>query len=95
MARNKVQLMKRLIVLMVVFAVFVLAFGATSVETQSTDDSTSKLSPSQRHLIETLARKAEKDALGPKLQKRGYMNLITELSREGLGKVHVHDSTEL
>lgn len=45
-----------------------------------------ELSQSQISLMDTLAEKAAHDAKGSKVTKRGYMNLVTELSRTELSR---------
>jgi hypothetical protein len=85
---------RRCVVILTVFIVYVILIGAIAVakdvqpqrslDIDAVDFNT--LTRAQASLVATLAAKAVSDAQGTAVKKRGYMNLVTELSRKELAK---------
>jgi hypothetical protein len=79
---------RRCVVLLSVFIVYVILIGATAVATEpsanlrrTSEVDTDGLSTTQARLVQVMAEKVDFESSGPKIKKRGYMNLVTELSR--------------
>ena len=90
---------RRAAVIILVFIAYVLVLGARAVAQplSSGDEAavessgrrlseTTGLTHAQTTLMEALAVKKKKEESGPAIKKRGYMNLVTELSRIELAK---------
>ena len=84
-------LLRRCIVVLSAFIVFVILNGATVV---SVEVDTNGLSTTQAHYVKVMAEKMEYESSGPSIKKRGYMNLVTELSRVELAAAAKAKATE-
>ena len=94
------RLLRRCVVVLSVFVVYVVLIGATAVATElpqgrrASEASTEGLSTTQARLVTAMTDKADFEAGGPKIKKRGYMNLVTELSRVELAKAAKAKATQ-